>query len=124
MTPDIGQLGVEVLLASRRWGRARSIVRRLTDSKAASKSDVAKARRAYNQANTDLERIVMSLERAIQEGGQSMPMGKLSKQQAPFPWKNLFGMVSEVAKAVENATVDPNNPPRPTIIDATPTDRK
>ena len=118
---DIGRLGVEVLLAARRWGRARLIARRFIDSKAASKADVVKAKRAYDQANADLEKIVLALERAIKESGQSIPMDKLSKQASKFPWKSLFGAVAEVAKAVENATVDPN---QPTIIDATPPDRK
>lgn len=121
MSPDMGKIGIETLMAARRWGRARALVRRLNDSKSASKADVMKARRAYDQANADMERVVIGLERAIQESGHSMPMGKLSKQQAPFPWKNLFGAVSELAKAVEQATADPTQPR--TIIDATP-DRK
>lgn len=109
-------------MAARRWLRARALVRRKIDSKGASKTDVTKAKRAYDQACADLEKITLGLERAIQESGQSIPMGKLSKQQAPFPWKNLFGLVSEVARAVESATIDPDQ--SPTIIDATPPDRK
>lgn len=119
MLPEVGQLGVEGLNAARRWARARGILRRTLDSKAASRSQRDKAKRAYDKASTDLETVIGKLEQAMRATGPNMSMDKARAAGAAIPWNKLFGIVSEVAKAAEIALEAPSKV-TPQIIDATP----
>lgn len=119
MSLDVGKLGVDTLNAARRWARARIVFRRTLDSRAASKQQRDKAKRAYDKTNTDLENTVAKLEKAMRAAGSIMSMDKV-RGGSTFPWNKLFGMVSEVAKAVETAVEAPNNQTPPQVIDATP----
>lgn len=115
ISSEVGGIGVEVLNAARRWRRSRVVLRRTLDSKTASKQQKDKARRGYEKSNAELEGVVGKLEAAMRSAGPTVPM---DKQQSDFPWQRFFGVISEVAKAVETTVDAPNK-----VIDATP-DRK
>lgn len=113
---EVGQLGVEVLNAARRWARARGILRRMLDSKTTTKQKKDAAKRAYDKVNNELETLVGKLETAMRASGPTVSM---DKKRADFPWRKLFGMISEVAKAVETTVDAPGK-----VIDATPPSRE
>ena len=93
---DASSAAIDVVLAARRWVRVRAALRRVLDSKRAGADQVAKVKADYQKANDDLERTVVALEQAL--GGR-----KLTRKQAPFPWREMLGMLAAGAKAVEDA---------------------
>jgi hypothetical protein len=104
----LSRLAVEALNAARRWVQARLLLKRTLDSKAASPQHVDKCKTAYNKAAEELEAIIVKLERALHANGKTVPL-KRGAGEAPFPWRELFGMVAAGAKAVETA-LDPVAP--------------
>lgn len=110
---------VEALNAARRWTYARVLLRKTLDSKSASPSQIEKAKVEYNKAAEELEKLVLRLERLIRGNGKQVPANR-RVPTAPFPWRELFGMVAAGAKAVENA-LDPAMPPiKGRVIDVEP----
>ena len=111
---EVGQIGVEILNAARRWAAARNQIRRMIDSKSASESDVKKATNIYNKAADELELKVRHLEKLLLMNGQIVPMAR-GKGKGDFPWKSFLKFVAEGVKAVEQAV---NEKPPPTPIEA------
>lgn len=109
-------LAVEALNAARRWTYARVLLRRTLDSKAATPAQIEKAKVEYNKQADELEKLVLKLERFIKGGGKQVS-AKRRMPTAPFPWRELFGTVAAVSKAVENA-LDPVAGTK--VIDVTP----
>lgn len=107
------QLAVEALNGARRWTQARIRLRLLLDSKSASPKAVEKAKAEFSKAGDELEALVVRLERFVKNGGRKVS-NKRGASTQPFPWRELFGMVSAGAKAVESALTQPT-PTTPVI---------
>ena len=113
---DPNRTAIAVLQAARRWLKTRRVLKRLLDSKSASKDQVQKAKKVYDKACTDLEAATARFENMLNAGGgASMAKGSGGR---PFPWRNFVGMVAEVAKAAETA-IGAAEGKTPDVIDTT-----
>lgn len=102
-------LAVEILKGARRWVQSRVIVRRTMDSKSATPQQVKAAQQANQRAADELEGLVMRLERYLHNSGTKFPIKRGSPN--PFPWREMFGAVGGLAKAIETAIDGVNTPP-------------
>lgn len=114
-------LAIEALNGARRWTQARVRLRLLLDSKSAPPKAVEKAKAEFSKAGDELEALIVRLERFVKNGGRKVS-NKRGGVSAPFPWRELFGMVSAGAKAVESALTQPASTPviQARVIDVEP----
>ena len=112
MVNPAAQSASDTLNAARRWTFARRRLNALGDSKSATKSQIAAAKRSYFKASEELERFVVRLEQTLASTGQKVPMTKHVKGGKPFPWANFLGAISVGAKAVQDAIGTDGAPPQ------------
>lgn len=113
--PQASLIGIEILKSARRWVASRVMMRRVLDSKSATKAQVDKAQKDNIQAAEELEGLVMRLERYLHNSGKRFPTGRGRQAGGGnFPWREMFGMVAAGARAVESAL----GAGKPGVIDA------
>lgn len=111
---DINRLGIEILMKAREWLYTRRRLRRMLDSKTASKAQVDTSKRAYNKACDELEKLSGQLEASLKKQGIQMP----TQKKLDFPWRKMLGIIAMGAKAVEEAVAEKGGKPsRPEVID-------
>lgn len=115
------QLAIEILNGARRWTQARLRLRLVLDSKSATPKQIEKAKVDFSTAGDELEALVVRLERFMKNSGKQVS-SKRGAANTAFPWRELFGMVSAGAKAVESALGQPVEPVaiRAKVIDVEP----
>lgn len=86
----------DVLVAARKWSKAREKCRRVADSKKATEKDLEKAKEALSDASDNLYKAVTRLEAYISKH-------PTKKEGKPIDWNKAFGTVAVIAKGVEEA---------------------
>jgi len=105
----------KVVETARKWVRVRRKYRKLLDSKSAKEEDLKKVRKSLLDVTNRLETAVLEFEvmyRHVQKHG-------LKKPKKPFPWREVLGIVSAGAGALEKAIGSPGvgGPADPNTID-------
>lgn len=115
-------IAVEILKAARRWVASRVVLRRVMDSKSATQRQVEEAQRDHHKLANELEALVIRLERFLHNSGKKFPTKRGPDKQ--FPWRELFGVMSAGARAIETALEGSAKRPIIDIIDAESTTKK
>jgi hypothetical protein len=88
-----------VLIAARKWARAREKTRRLADSKSAKPEELEKAKRELAKTSDALFKAIVGFERIL--------LRRPKERNKGFDWNRVLGTIGNIAKAVETAARQP-----------------
>jgi len=104
---SVPQTAKQIIIAARRWARARIEYRKLLDSKSANEKKVAKAKKKLIEETDKLEVVVIEFEKALRAHKPK------KGTRVNVPWKTIFGVMGAIGRAV-----DPEKTRLEPVIDA------